>query len=86
MTNPFAIRQEFEAWAADKWNSQVASIEAVRYEGGYSIKEINAAWSAWIDSREAVTVKLPVNHLLPSHQIIRACKSAIEAQGLKVAP
>lgn len=62
-----------------------------REQGMYDEYWIEMVWWAWQASREAVVVELPTkaciraNEYTP-YEVVDACRDAIEAQGLKVAP
>ncbi|MBV4514999.1 hypothetical protein [Pseudomonas kurunegalensis] len=81
------MREQFEAWHAsavvgdpphDKFNN-----------GDYRNQHVQRYWLGWQASREAVVVELPKFEDYPAsmeRDMREALRSAIEAQGLKVAP
>lgn len=93
----YKMREQFEAWVLANWPEQsVARFTTGEYQG-YTVEH---CWQAWQASREAVVVELPPKiswhntteggFVRPEaehyDEAIEDCRSAIEAQGLKVAP
>lgn len=87
------MREQFEvAIVAMKMATGMPEDDAKSFlevgSNGYTSVYTKAAWWAWQASREAVVVELPAWEGANHHRLIplRATESAIEAQGLKVAP
>ena len=88
------MREQFEeAWAYAMRNDEGVPgakplrslVDPERYRGS----AVNGAWHWWRLSREAVEVKLPSFDDYPAsmeRDMRESLRSAIEAQGLKVAP
>lgn len=79
------MREQFEAWVLREYPNQAMGRFA---DGEYHSTTVQYCWLAWQASRAAVVVELPaewstkIGNMLPPP----AVRSAIEAQGLKVAP
>lgn len=86
------MREQFEVWAAKNYVVPPGIGHLfVRAEigDGYRLSNINHAWRGWQASREAVVVELPMFDDYPAsmeRDMRESLRSAIEAQGLKVAP
>lgn len=86
-------REQFEAWAhrkAVESGYQLLSSLLAKYDdGSYRTTWVDSAWMGWQASRQAVEMKLPKFEDYPAsmeRDMQQSLRSAIEAQGLKVAP
>ena len=86
------MRDTYEAWAIQDAASVGRGLVIDR-EGDWYIGNdaqfLNLGWASWQASREAVVVELPMFDDYPAsmeRDMRESLRSAIEAQGLKVAP
>lgn len=81
------IREEFEAWVIRLWPAQ----SLAKFNGGeYQGFTVQHCWEAWQGSRSSVVIELPEHHEYDSPgeviPVIKDCRKAIEAAGLRVKP
>ncbi|HEK1007199.1 TPA: hypothetical protein SMP92_000438 [Pseudomonas putida] len=89
------MREQFEAWVLREYPNQTMGQFS---DGEYHSITVQYCWLAWQASREAVVVELPSEDTCRTssskeeavqdayNHALGECRSAIEAQGLKVAP
>lgn len=87
------MREEFEAWALARFiNSETMNplLRDPEESDEYLYTMVNMAWVAWQASRAALVIELPEDYCYDSsgeaYLVIRDCREAIEAAGLKVKP
>lgn len=87
------MREEFEAWVAANWpNQSLARFNPLHgvTEGEYTGFTVQHCWQAWTASREALVIDLPEHYQYDSPgeviPVLKDCRAAIEAIGLKVKP
>lgn len=81
------IREEFEASVLNEYPNQNMGKFT---NGEYQSTTIEHCWWAWQKSREVLVIELPYHYEYDSPgeviPVLKDCRAAIEAAGVKVAP
>ena len=77
-------REEFEVWAEENLGLSVRRTPS----GAYQSFGVYSAWEAWQASRKVLVVELPEHYQYDSPgeviPVLKDCRAAIEAAGVKV--
>lgn len=83
------MREEFETAVALEAKEPVLAVYLSRRDDTYSTSTLHFAWWAWQQSRKVLVVELPEHYQYDSPgeviPVLKDCRAAIEAAGLKVA-
>ena len=81
------MREEFEAWICSEF-APYGGVSLANIQGGYCDALVQASWSAWKASRDALVVELPGSRSLSASDdpwsVRDWCKDAIESAGVRV--
>ena len=85
------MREEFEAWAANRHKEESWAIEFGMFNrkgcGAYAIAWVGQEWEIWQASRQAAEIELPDGHGNVGALFwdgVHECQKAIESAGLRV--